>query len=85
VHFVDEEYDRGAILAQRVVPVYPTDTPKKVAARVLKEVSRGGVLSREIDSDRIWSNTRILPQNLPHMSKTVYRTASITSRSKFGR
>ncbi|GAX73358.1 hypothetical protein CEUSTIGMA_g811.t1 [Chlamydomonas eustigma] len=37
VHFVDEEFDTGAILAQRVVPVYPTDTAKDVAARVLKQ------------------------------------------------
>mmetsp|Transcript_21458 Transcript_21458/g.59590 ORF Transcript_21458/g.59590 Transcript_21458/m.59590 type:complete len:199 (+) Transcript_21458:566-1162(+) len=37
VHFVDEEYDTGAIIAQRVVPVYPTDRPGDVAARVLKE------------------------------------------------
>lgn len=39
VHFVDEEYDTGPILAQRVVPVHPTDTIKQLAARVLKEVS----------------------------------------------
>lgn len=38
VHFVDEEYDTGPILAQRVVPVYPTDTPQQLAARVLVEV-----------------------------------------------
>jgi len=38
VHFVDEEYDRGPILAQRVVPVFPDDTPTRLAARVLKEV-----------------------------------------------
>jgi len=38
VHFVDEEYDRGPILAQAVVPVSPTDTPEMLAARVLKEV-----------------------------------------------
>ncbi|PNW76023.1 hypothetical protein CHLRE_12g550700v5 [Chlamydomonas reinhardtii] len=37
VHFVDEEFDTGPILAQRVVPVFPTDTPKQLAARVLKE------------------------------------------------
>lgn len=30
VHFVDEEFDSGAILAQRVVPVYPTDTYSQV-------------------------------------------------------
>lgn len=30
VHFVDEEFDSGAILAQRVVPVFPTDTYSQV-------------------------------------------------------
>jgi formyltetrahydrofolate-dependent phosphoribosylglycinamide formyltransferase len=36
VHFVDEEYDRGAILAQRRVPVRAGDTPETLAARVLE-------------------------------------------------
>lgn len=35
VHLVDEEYDRGAILLQREVPVHPGDTPEALAARVL--------------------------------------------------
>lgn len=35
VHLVDEEYDRGAILAQERVPVMPGDTPDTLAARVL--------------------------------------------------
>ncbi|MDP2959004.1 MAG: phosphoribosylglycinamide formyltransferase [Longimicrobiales bacterium] len=35
VHLVDEEYDRGAILAQWPVPVLPGDTPEALAARVL--------------------------------------------------
>jgi phosphoribosylglycinamide formyltransferase-1 len=35
VHLVDEEYDRGAILAQERVPVVPGDTPDTLAARVL--------------------------------------------------
>lgn len=39
IHFIDEAYDTGPILAQRVVRVYPTDTPQRVAARVLAEVS----------------------------------------------
>lgn len=38
MHFVDAEYDTGPILAQRVVPVYPTDSPKQLAARVLEQV-----------------------------------------------
>ena len=37
VHFVDEQYDRGAIIAQRAVPVFHTDTPESLAARVLEE------------------------------------------------
>jgi phosphoribosylglycinamide formyltransferase 1 len=35
VHLVDEEYDRGAIVAQWPVPVLPGDTPETLAARVL--------------------------------------------------
>ena len=38
IHFVDEKYDNGKILAQRVVPVLPEDTVDDLAARVLKEV-----------------------------------------------
>jgi formyltetrahydrofolate-dependent phosphoribosylglycinamide formyltransferase len=36
VHLVDEVFDRGAILAQRRVPVVPGDTPERLAARVLE-------------------------------------------------
>ncbi len=35
VHYVDEHYDRGPIIAQRRVPVRPDDTPDTLAARVL--------------------------------------------------
>lgn len=35
VHFVDEAYDRGAIIAQWPVPVLGDDTPERLAARVL--------------------------------------------------
>lgn len=35
VHFVDDEYDRGAIVAQLPVPVEPDDTVQTLAARVL--------------------------------------------------
>ena len=34
VHFVNEEYDRGQILAQWPVPVIPGDTPETLAARI---------------------------------------------------
>ena len=35
VHFVDELYDHGAILIQRIAPVLPGDTPDSLAQRVL--------------------------------------------------
>ncbi|KAF8394065.1 hypothetical protein HHK36_020268 [Tetracentron sinense] len=40
VHFVDEHYDTGRILAQRVVPVLANDTAEELAARVLHEEHR---------------------------------------------
>src|SRR5919106_1108917 len=36
VHFVDEIYDHGAIIAQWPVPVFPDDTEATLAARVLR-------------------------------------------------
>jgi formyltetrahydrofolate-dependent phosphoribosylglycinamide formyltransferase len=35
VHYVDEEFDHGPIIAQWPVPVHPGDTQKTLAARVL--------------------------------------------------
>jgi phosphoribosylglycinamide formyltransferase-1 len=36
VHFVSEEFDRGAIVAQWPVPVFEEDDPETLAARVLR-------------------------------------------------
>ena len=36
VHFVDEEYDHGAIIAQRSLPVLSTYSAQKLASEVLK-------------------------------------------------
>jgi phosphoribosylglycinamide formyltransferase-1 len=36
IHFVDEEYDHGPIIAQNTVPVFSDDTPETLAARVLE-------------------------------------------------
>jgi phosphoribosylglycinamide formyltransferase-1 len=36
IHFVDERYDTGPIIAQWPVPVFSDDTPDSLAARVLK-------------------------------------------------
>lgn len=40
VHFVNEEYDRGAIIMQERVEVLKNDTPESLAARVLKAEHR---------------------------------------------
>lgn len=37
VHFVNEHYDEGDIIAQKKVEVLPNDTPETLAKRVLKE------------------------------------------------
>ncbi|KAI3466523.1 hypothetical protein Pfo_023186 [Paulownia fortunei] len=37
IHYVDEQYDTGRILAQRVIPVLANDTAEELAARVLHE------------------------------------------------
>ncbi|MCD8206038.1 MAG: phosphoribosylglycinamide formyltransferase [Clostridia bacterium] len=37
VHFVDETPDGGAIIAQRAVEVFPSDTPEELSRRILKE------------------------------------------------
>ncbi len=37
IHFVDENYDTGMIIAQTRVPVMPDDTPESLAARVLEQ------------------------------------------------
>jgi len=34
VHFADEQYDTGQVILQRRCPVYPTDSPGDLAARV---------------------------------------------------
>jgi phosphoribosylglycinamide formyltransferase 1 len=36
VHYVDEQFDRGPIIAQRTVPVLPDDTADSLAHRVLE-------------------------------------------------
>lgn len=37
VHFVDNEYDHGPIITQKVVPVYQEDTSEQLAARVFEQ------------------------------------------------
>lgn len=70
VHFVDEEYDRGAIVAQWPVPVVDGDVPESLAARVLavehlllplvvQQVARGAIT---LDADNRVEGALPLPQ-----------------------
>lgn len=55
VHFVDEEYDRGSIIAQWPVPVKEDDEPDTLAARVLEREHE--LLPRvvsELARGRVW-------------------------------
>lgn len=36
IHYINEEYDKGAFILQERCPVLPTDTPEDLAARVLQ-------------------------------------------------
>lgn len=70
IHFIDEEYDTGPILAQRVVRVYPSDTPHQVGARVLSEVR----------SPLLTANTSSSSDRLPSPFLTSYRSYTCWDR-----
>lgn len=55
VHFVDDQYDRGPIIAQWPVPVMPGDTADTLAARVLR--AEHAILPPVVDAvagGRLW-------------------------------
>ena len=67
VHLVDEEYDRGPIVAQREVPVLVDDTPDSLACRVLEQEhalypeTLQMIAAGEIDLDRLPSQDASQP------------------------
>jgi phosphoribosylglycinamide formyltransferase-1 len=59
VHFVDNHYDHGPIILQRVVPVLNDDTPESLAARVFAaECQALPEAIRLIASDRVSTDGR---------------------------
>jgi formyltetrahydrofolate-dependent phosphoribosylglycinamide formyltransferase len=60
VHLVNEEYDRGPIVAQWPVPVAPDDTPASLAARVL-EVEHRLLVRVVLEAARAGRVVRLLP------------------------
>jgi phosphoribosylglycinamide formyltransferase 1 len=79
VHFVDEEYDRGPILAQWPVPVHPADTPETLQGRIqevehilypaavnaLAESLASGAVPVPIPSTEAYFHTSSLPPDIP--------------------
>jgi formyltetrahydrofolate-dependent phosphoribosylglycinamide formyltransferase len=51
VHLVDEQYDTGPIVVQRTVPVFDSDTPETLAARILPEEHRAYVQAVQLFAD----------------------------------
>jgi len=51
VHVVDDQYDHGATIIQRRVPVLDSDTPKTLAARVQLEES-----AAYCEAIRLWTS-----------------------------
>ena len=60
IHFVNNEYDSGAIVAQKTVSVLPGDSPCTLAERVLKEEHRiFPEVTRAFCENRIiWKNNK---------------------------
>lgn len=80
VHFVDEEYDTGPILAQAMVHVSPHDTPQMLAARVLQQVTHCMCCTilcsqAQVELYTLFSMLDRLCLSPHNMPKTVYDTA----------
>lgn len=75
VHFVDERYDHGAVIAQWPVPVLSGDTPQMLAARVLRvehalyPPAVAAVAQRRISLD---ATGRATHMHLPNLDDATY-------------
>jgi len=83
VHFVDEEYDTGPILAQAIVPVNPHDTPQMLAARVLQQVSlklkpRCCPLTHRCSVHDLHAHSSTISTQAPHQYAVLQRPVSAT-------
>ena len=60
VHFVNNNYDEGQIIAQEIVSVLPEDTPEDVAQRVLKVEHNllPQVVKQICENQLVWENNK---------------------------
>lgn len=74
VHLVDEEFDTGPIVLQEPVPVFQTDTPQALAARVLEiEHKLYPEALRLFAEGRVSLDGRRVRINKPHPSSSSKR------------
>jgi phosphoribosylglycinamide formyltransferase 1 len=81
VHWVDERYDEGGIIAQWPVPVLPGDDPSSLAARVLRveHVLYPTVLAALVRRRRMGSAAATAPAATVHADATFRLTQSATA------
>lgn len=60
VHFVNNNYDEGQIIAQETVPIFQEDTPEDVAKRVLKVEHKllPQVVKQICENQLVWENNK---------------------------
>ncbi len=83
VHFVDDHYDHGPIIAQRTVPVFSDDSPATLASRVFAQecqiypevvnwIAAGSVCNQRSARHRCWQFGRWL-ESVPWSSLGSFR------------
>ena len=60
VHFVNNNYDEGQIIAQEIVSLLPDDTPEDIAQRVLKVEHKllPQVVKKICENQLVWENNK---------------------------
>src|SRR6204780_5015717 len=64
VHFVDEAVDHGAIVVQRAVPVFDSDTAETLAARILEQehIAYPEAIARVLSGNYCMAGHRYVPR-----------------------
>jgi phosphoribosylglycinamide formyltransferase-1 len=85
VHFVDERYDEGPVIAQAPVPVLPTDTPDELAARVLQaehQLYQRVVEAVAAGRIRLGSDNRVVYEGEPSLRPLIVSSAATPARHR---
>jgi formyltetrahydrofolate-dependent phosphoribosylglycinamide formyltransferase len=82
VHFVDERYDEGPVIAQTAVPIRPGDTPDELAQRVLE--AEHGLYPRVVEAVaagriRLGDDNRVIYDGAPDLRPLDVAAAASSS------